>query len=105
MGIQSAAVNVISVPGTATTYFTGTLTNLVAETATAGPPATMRRQLTVLVAVFAGAALAGVLTWWARLLVPILTVGAMSAALLLTVRGGGRAGPEGRTRRPGSTTP
>jgi uncharacterized membrane protein YoaK (UPF0700 family) len=92
MGVQSAAVGTISAPGVATTYFTGTLTRLATEVATVGRPATMRRQVMVLVAVVAGAALAGVLTVWARLFVPVLPMAAMAGAILLTVR---------RTRRRG----
>jgi uncharacterized membrane protein YoaK (UPF0700 family) len=90
MGIQSAAVNTISVPGIATTYFTGTLTWLAAEAATDRPPATMRRRGMVLMSIVAGASLAGVLVAWAPLFIPVLPGAAMAAAIQLTIRGRGR---------------
>jgi uncharacterized membrane protein YoaK (UPF0700 family) len=69
MGIQSAAAHAIGVPGITTTYFTGTITNIVVgavgRTASREPPKPDRRKMrwlvTALSAYVLGAALAGLL--------------------------------------------
>jgi uncharacterized membrane protein YoaK (UPF0700 family) len=85
MGVQSAAVNAVSVPGAATTYLTGTLTVLTTELATTGAPLTMRRRVAVLVAALAGAVLDAVLLTWARPAAPALPFAATVAVIILTL--------------------
>jgi uncharacterized membrane protein YoaK (UPF0700 family) len=84
MGVQSAAVNAISVPGAATTYLTGTLTYLTTEVATTGAPLTMCRRVVVLVAALTGAILESVLLTWARPTAPALPFAATLAVVILT---------------------
>ncbi|HEX5325269.1 MAG TPA: YoaK family protein [Acetobacteraceae bacterium] len=68
MGMQSAAVNRLHVPGIWTTFFTGTLTTIVtsavrlveAPAAAPQPPASTLRQAMTLAAYIIGAAIAGV---------------------------------------------
>jgi uncharacterized membrane protein YoaK (UPF0700 family) len=84
MGMQSAAVNAVSVPGAATTYLTGTLTFLTTELATTGAPLTMRRRVAVLIAALAGAVLEAVLLTWARPTAPALPFATTLAVIVLT---------------------
>ncbi|MGH3390513.1 MAG: DUF1275 family protein, partial [Actinomadura sp.] len=84
MGLQSAAVNAISVPGAATTYLTGTLTFLTTELATTGAPLTMRRRVAVLVAALSGAVLEAVLLAVARPAAPALPFATTLAVIVLT---------------------
>jgi len=55
MGIQSAAVRRLAVPGVATTFVTGTLTSLMAGLAALRPASGWARQAAVLAALLAGA--------------------------------------------------
>jgi uncharacterized membrane protein YoaK (UPF0700 family) len=82
MGVQSAAVNALSVTGAATTYLTGTLTALTAEVATTGTP--RWRRFAVLAAALSGAALDTVLFVWARPAAPALPLAATTAAVLVS---------------------
>ncbi len=84
MGVQSAAVNALPVPGAATTYLTGTLTSLATEMATGGTPVTLRR-LAVLGAALAGAALDGLLLTWARPAAPALPLAVTLAVLVVII--------------------
>jgi len=86
MGVQSASVNALAIPGAATTYFTGTLTRLTAgiAKAPAPPPATRTRQLGVLLAALTGAVLAGVLLVWAHPVAPILPVVMLIGAVVVS---------------------
>jgi uncharacterized membrane protein YoaK (UPF0700 family) len=62
MGIQSAAVRRLAVPGVATTFVTGTLTSLMAGLAALRPASGWARQAAVLAALLAGA-VAGAAAW------------------------------------------
>ena len=67
MGVQSAAVRHLDVPGIATTFLTGTLTTIILSVARLAAPSTRRselpanalRQVVVLAAYLIGAALSG----------------------------------------------
>jgi uncharacterized membrane protein YoaK (UPF0700 family) len=83
MGVQSGAVNAVSVSGAATTYLTGTLTTLTTELATTGAPLAMRRRLTVLTAAFTGALLEALLLTWARVTAPALPLAATLAVIVV----------------------
>ena len=84
MGVQSGAVNTVSVSGASTTYLTGTLTTLTTELATTGAPLAMHRRLAVLLAALIGATLEAVLLIWARPVAPALPLAATLAVIALT---------------------
>jgi uncharacterized membrane protein YoaK (UPF0700 family) len=86
MSIQSTAVNALSVKGAATTYFTGTLTLLVAELATSGAPVTMRLRIGVITAAFAGAAADAALLTHARPAAPVIPLAATVIVIAVTWR-------------------
>lgn len=83
MGVQTAAVNTIRVPGAATTYLTGTLARLVAHVATRGARATMRREYLEVLALLGGAVIAGVLVLLQPLGLGILPAAATLGAILI----------------------
>lgn len=73
MGVQSAAVAALGVPGVTTTYVTGTLTGLFSHLAAgSGDRWEVGRRATVLVALLAGAAIAAVLITNVRRVAPLL---------------------------------
>ncbi|MGD0373193.1 MAG: YoaK family protein [Streptosporangiaceae bacterium] len=80
MGIQSAAVRALGVPGLSTTYLTGILTEALGDLAAVRASASLRRRLGLLVMLVAGAAVSGVLVAEAPLLAPLVPL-----ALLLAV--------------------
>ena len=92
MGIQSAAAHTIGVPGITTTYFTGTITNIivgaVGRTATREPPKPGRRKMrwpvTAFFAYVAGAALTGFLAAHQPLL-PRVALTALPALVVFVV--------------------
>jgi uncharacterized membrane protein YoaK (UPF0700 family) len=89
MGAQSAAVRRLAVSGVATTYVTGTLTNLVAGLAALQLAGGWTRQAAVLAALPAGAvAAAAVWARWPALAVagPAALVTAAAVAAALTMR-------------------
>ncbi len=87
MGVQSAGVNTLPVAGAATTYLTGTLTELATELAQTAVPVTTRR-FAVLGAALAGAALDAVLLAWARPAAPALPLAtALAALVIVSTRG------------------
>ncbi|MET9020479.1 YoaK family protein [Actinopolymorpha sp. NPDC004070] len=85
MGSQSAAVNALCLPAAATTYLTGTLAMLTSELATAGARETVRRRLTLLLAVVVGASGEAVLLTHAHRLAPVLQLTAAVAVVMLGV--------------------
>jgi uncharacterized membrane protein YoaK (UPF0700 family) len=60
LGIQSASMRALGVTGLSTTYLTGTLTTVVSELVDRRRPAGVARDLGILFALVAGAAIAGV---------------------------------------------
>jgi uncharacterized membrane protein YoaK (UPF0700 family) len=91
MGIQSAAISRLAVPGVTTTYVTGTLTGLMGGLAALRIPRDAGRRALVLLALVAGAAAAGM--GWRRWpgavsLGPVLLVGAVALAALNERRSG-----------------
>ncbi|MFN8216220.1 MAG: YoaK family protein [Solirubrobacterales bacterium] len=91
MGAQGAFVHRLGLSGVTTTYVTGTLTGFLSELATASGSGRNRLQrLSMVLALFVGAAAAALLVLHARqaaaLLPPLLT----GAAIVLAVRGFGR---------------
>lgn len=87
MGAQGALVHRLGLGGVTTTYVTGTLTGFLSELATASGDGRNRLQrLSMVLALFTGAAVAALLVFQARelaaLLPPLLTV----SAVLLAVR-------------------
>ena len=98
MGVQTAAVNVIRVPGAATTYLTGTLSQLVAQVATTGAPEKLRRECLEVLAMLGGAAIAGMLIVLQPLVLGILPAAATVCAILIM-----RAGQPSSPTRPGKS--
>jgi uncharacterized membrane protein YoaK (UPF0700 family) len=89
MGIQSAAISRLAVPGVTTTYVTGTLTGLMGGLAALRIPRDAGRRALVLLALVAGAAAAGM--GWRRWpgavsLGPVVLVGAVALAAALERR-------------------
>lgn len=86
MGVQSAAIRRLDVPGVATTFVTGTITSLMAGLAALQAASGWRRHAAVVVALVAGAA-AGAAVWarWPRLagVGPALLLAAVTAAAAL----------------------
>lgn len=86
MGLQSAAVRQLRIPGVTTTFFTGTLTSIVASAVRAGGqalPASMIPQFVALVAYVGAAAIAGLAAVHganAVVLLPVMAVVATLAA-------------------------
>jgi uncharacterized membrane protein YoaK (UPF0700 family) len=106
MGVQSAAVRRLGVPGIATTYITGTLTSLVADVVArvrhsahaaaddeAAPARRWEHRIGLLAAVFgvyALGALTGTLLYPRVALAPAVPLAAVAAAIPLAARGGRR---------------
>lgn len=105
MGIQSAAAHTIGVPGITTTYFTGTITNIivgaVGRTVKREPPSPTRRKMrwpvTAFVAYVTGAAVTGLLVSRAAFLpsialtaLPAITVAIVLLAALVDWRRAGQ---------------
>lgn len=96
MGLQSAAVRQLRVPGVTTTFFTGTLTSIVISTVRAAEPATGRRklpsgtllQLVALAAYVAAAATAGLAASHAVGAIALLPVTAVVFVLAAQVAAG-----------------
>lgn len=89
MGVQSAAIRRLDVPGVATTFVTGTITSLMAGLAAVQATSGWRRHAAVVVALVAGAT-AGAVVWtrWPRAAGagPALLVGTVAAAAALSDR-------------------
>lgn len=96
MGLQSAAINKLAIPGGATTYLTGTMTRLMDDLVTKKkPPVVRHRQVGELVALLCGAVVASVLLIMAPLFVPALPMVATLAAIVLSRRADlSRKGPD-----------
>lgn len=90
MGVQSAAVHRLRVPGVTTTYVTGTLTGLMSELLPPYRPSEGRlRRAGVIAAVFAGAAVGAILlirTAWAAPVVPVALLAAVVVTAVLHYR-------------------
>ena len=84
MGLQSSAVNQMSLTDVSTTFLTGTLTGLVSSLVSPGQatPNGLRR-FGVLIGLVAGAGLSGLLVATAAAAVPVLPLTAVVGALLL----------------------
>jgi uncharacterized membrane protein YoaK (UPF0700 family) len=92
MGLQSAAVSALGVPGLSSTFFTGTLTDTVRGLASPGPPR-WGRGATGLAALVAGAAAEGaVLTYGQQRLGPLLPVLLVCGVAALSLRWFSREG-------------
>ncbi|REF37224.1 YoaK family protein [Thermasporomyces composti] len=98
MGLQSATVNKLAIPGGATTYLTGTLTRLVDDLVTRRKPSVVRRrQVGELVALLCGAVVASVLLVVAPVLVPAVPLVVTLTASVLARR----MAPRGDEPEPG----
>ena len=87
MGTQAALVYRLGLAGVSTTYVTGTLTGFLGELATASGSGRNRLQrLSMVLAVFAGAAMAALLVSQAREAAALLPLALTSAAALLAAR-------------------
>ena len=85
MGLQSAAFRLVPVPGVTTTYFTGTLTSLLVGLVTAGR--LNAAALSALLALPAGAVLAGLLVAHAAAAAVLLPVALLAVVVVVsTVR-------------------
>ena len=85
MGLQSAAFRLVPVPGVTTTYFTGTLTSLLVGLATSGRLNVAA--LSALLALLAGAVLAGLLVAHAGAAAVLLPVALLAVVVAVsTVR-------------------
>ncbi len=108
MGVQSAAIRELRVPGLSTTYLTGTLTDLVGDVAQAGRSSTtIRRSLPILVALIVGAGAGGALVTEAPRVAPALPLAGLVAVIVVAGawfdRAATAAGPDAPPR-PGSST-
>ncbi|WP_065967372.1 YoaK family protein [Streptomyces sparsogenes] len=99
MGGQSALVRAVAPPGMSTTYFTGMLTNLLADLAATGRVRWVTA--TLLTALVAGAAGGGLLISLAPSAAPALPAGLVAAVWLGSLASAARTGPRGRGRRGG----
>ncbi|MEU1789314.1 YoaK family protein [Streptomyces sparsogenes] len=99
MGGQSALVRAIAPPGVSTTYFTGMLTNLLADLAATGKVRWVTAAL--LAALVAGAAGGGLLIALAPPAAPALPTGLVAAVWLGSLASAARTGPRGRGGRGG----
>jgi uncharacterized membrane protein YoaK (UPF0700 family) len=93
MGVQSAAVRALGVPGLSSTYLTGTLTTVLGNIAAGRGPASVR-PISILLMLILGAAASSVLVVHAPRLAP-----AIPMAVLLGVIAAAAAGQQHRGRR------
>jgi uncharacterized membrane protein YoaK (UPF0700 family) len=87
MGMQSAAVGQVALPGVATTYVTGVLTSLVTHAAVGGASGgSLLRRGVVLVALLAGAVVGAALVIWAPRTAPWVPVVLVALVVAATAR-------------------
>lgn len=82
MGIQSGAVRALGVPGLSTTYLTGTLTAVLGDLAAGRGPASLRRRISLLLMLVAGAAVSGILVAQAPRLAPLVPLALLLAVIM-----------------------
>src|SRR6478672_3072905 len=82
MGLQSAAFRLVPVPGVTTTYFTGTLTSLLVGLVTSGRNNVAA--LIALLALLAGAVLAGLLVAHAAVAAVLLPVALLAVVIVVS---------------------
>ncbi len=85
MGIQSAAVRALGVPGLSTTYLTGTLTAVLGDLAAARGSASLRRRVVLLIMLVAGAAVSGVLVTQAPRLAPLIPLALLAGVIATAI--------------------
>ena len=86
MGLRSAAVRALLVPGLSTTYLTGSLTSLVADLAHSGTTPGLTRTIEIFVAVILGASLGGWLVVEAPRAAPLVPLLALVSVVLVAAR-------------------
>ena len=85
MGVHSAAIRELRVPGLSSTYLTGTLTAVIGDLVQGGrSSANLRRSLPILLAVVAGAAAGGALVTDAPYAAPAVPVVVLVAVIVVT---------------------
>ena len=84
MGLQSAAVNRLALPGFSSTYLTSTLIRAVTELVH-GPRNHVGAKFAALASVVAGALAGAVLVTWAPRFAPAIAIGLLAAVLVISV--------------------
>ena len=86
MGVQSAGIRELGVPGLSTTYLTGTLTAMVSDLARGRRSAGRGRGFVIVLAVVAGAAAGGVLVTEVPRATPVFPVAVLTAVIVVSLR-------------------